>query len=122
MALECWILALAGVTINLAAAWQLLRARGETSPARLRPIGHRVRALAVIALFLGFIAPVVGVVLAFQRVGSVAVERRAIAMAEGISQAMNSALLGFALALPSLIIAIYLMQRTRAAQRQNVRS
>ena len=122
MSPERVFLVLASVAINLAAAWQLWRARNETRLAQLRSIGQRANALTAIALFLAFIAPVAGAVLAFERTAAIAVEQRAVALGASISEAMNNAFLGLALALPSLTIALHLMVRARAVQRQSARS
>jgi len=109
----------AGVTIDLVAAWHLLRGWKETSEARIRAITNRTRMLAALAFFLGFSAPVAGVAIAFKTAESVDPEQRAASLAEGISEAMNGALLGMLFAVPCLIIALFLKRRSRVIQRMS---
>jgi biopolymer transport protein ExbB/TolQ len=113
------LVVVAGASIDMIAIWHFLRGRNETSPARIRSISSRAKMLAAAALLVGLVAPVAGVAFAFNSVESVAPEQRAVALAERISEAMNDAILGTSFAVPSLIIALLLMGRSRAIQRQS---
>jgi len=112
------LVVVAGASIDIAATWHLLRGRKETSPALIRRISSRARMLAAAAVLVSFVAPVAGVAFAFNSIESVAPEQRAVALAERISESMHDGILGASFAVPSVIIALLLMGRSRAIQRQ----
>lgn len=101
-------------TLDVVAIWLLVRGVKETSAVRIRAISRRARILAALACLLCLIAPVASVALSFNAIESVAPDQRATALAEGISAAMNSAMLGAIVAVPTFIIAIVLTRRSRA--------
>jgi hypothetical protein len=84
----------------------------------VRALGNRARTLTLLALFLGFVAPVASVAVAFNAEESVALEQRAAALTDRISEAMNGAIWGLTFALPSLAVTLMLMGRARAIERE----
>ena len=113
------LVVVAGASIDIVATWHLLRGRKATSPALIRRISRSAKIFAAAAVLVSFVAPVVGVAFAFNSIESVAPEQRAVALAERISEAMQGAILGAIFAVPSLIIVLLLMGRSRAIQRQS---
>jgi len=114
MSLVSVFVVFAGAAIDLAAAGYFLRGRKETSPERIETLSRRARALAAVALLLGVVAPVVGVVLALKSIDSVDPQDRVVLFVVHISEVMNGAILGLVFAVPSLIVALLLMRRSRA--------
>jgi len=102
-----------GIAVDIVAVWQWRQGSKETSFARIRSTSHRARLLAVVIPFLCFGLPVVSVLYTFDAVDSVVQEHRAKLLAEGISGAMNTALLGAILAIPPVAVAVLLAKRTR---------
>jgi hypothetical protein len=109
----------AAAMIDLAAAWHLRQGWRETSPDRIRTISRRASTLAASSLFVSFLAPVVGVALAFRSNESFAPEERARQLAQGIADAMKSGPLALVVAVPGLLIAVLLSRRSRAVQREH---
>jgi hypothetical protein len=105
----------AGIAIDIVAVWQWRQGSKETSVARLRSTSHRARSLAVVIPFLCFALPVASVLYTFDSVDSVVQEHRAQMLAEGISAAMNTALLGAIFAIPPVAVAVLLAKRIRTA-------
>ena len=75
--------------------------------------------LAAIAIFVAFLAPVAGAILGFRMAESVEPERRAVVLAELISEAMNGAVVGMLFAVPSLAAALFMARKSRAVQRKD---
>jgi hypothetical protein len=84
----------AGAAIDIAATWQLLRGRKETSATRIHAIASHARMLVAGACLISIAIPVAAVAFAFKAIESLAPEERAGALAERISEAMNGAILG----------------------------
>jgi cytochrome bd-type quinol oxidase subunit 2 len=109
----------AGASIDLGAIWLLLRGRKATSVTEIRAITNRARILAAIACLLGLVVPVTGAAFALNTIESVAPDQRAVALTERISAAMDGGILPSIFAMPSLLIALFLMARSRTIQRQS---
>jgi hypothetical protein len=97
----------------LVAISQWLRVRTETSALRVRQVSDRARMVAALGCLFAFLAPVARVVQAFIAIEPRDIEHRATALADGISHAMNSALLGALFVAPTVIIALVLAKKSR---------
>lgn len=78
-------------------------------------IQKRTQFLATIAnvsTLLGLLGTIVGLIRSFEAVGSVSAQQRSTLLAAGISTAMNSTMLGLAVAIPCMIAFSYLMNHT----------
>jgi hypothetical protein len=106
-----FISAIAGCAIFAFSQW--LRVRGETSGLRIRRASRHARILAAIACLLAFLAPIADVVQTFPAIESLEVERRALALADAISRAMNVALASAIFVAPTVFIALALAKRSR---------
>lgn len=106
-----FISAIAVCTLIAFSHWR--RVRGETNALRIRRASGRARILAGIACLLAFLAPIATVVQTFAAIESLEVERRALALADGISGAMNVALASAIFVAPTVFIALALAKRSR---------
>jgi ABC-type Fe3+ transport system permease subunit len=97
----------------LVAIAQWLRVRTETSALRIRQVSDRARIVAALGCLFAFLALIASVVQAFIAIESLDVEHRATALANGISQAMNSASIGALFVAPTVIIALVLAKKSR---------
>lgn len=65
--------------------------------------------IANISTLLGLLGTIIGLIHSFEAVGSVSAQQRAALLAAGISTAMNSTMLGLAVAIPCMVAYSYLM-------------
>jgi biopolymer transport protein ExbB len=68
--------------------------------------------IANVATLLGLFGTIVGLIRSFEAVGSVSAQQRAALLSSGISTAMNSTMLGLAVAIPCMVAYSYLMNHT----------
>jgi biopolymer transport protein ExbB len=68
--------------------------------------------IANVSTLLGLLGTIVGLIHSFEAVGNVSAQQRAAALAAGISTAMNSTMLGLAVAIPCMMAYSYLMNHT----------
>ncbi len=68
--------------------------------------------LANVSTLFGLLGTIIGLVESFQAVGQAVAQQRAALLANGISTAMNSTMMGLAVAIPSMIAYSILMART----------
>jgi biopolymer transport protein ExbB/TolQ len=68
--------------------------------------------IANVATLLGLFGTIVGLIHSFEAVGTVSAQQRASLLAAGISTAMNSTMLGLAVAIPCMIAYSYIMNHT----------
>jgi hypothetical protein len=97
----------------LVATSQWLSVRTETSALRIRQTSNRARIVAALGCLFAFLAPVASVVHAFLAIESFDIEHRATALADGISHAMNSALIAALFVAPTVVIALILAKKSR---------
>lgn len=68
--------------------------------------------IANVATLLGLFGTIVGLIHSFEAVGSVSAQQRAALLSSGISTAMNSTMLGLAVAIPCMVAYSYLMNHS----------
>jgi biopolymer transport protein ExbB len=68
--------------------------------------------IANVSTLLGLLGTIVGLIHSFEAVGNVSAQQRAASLAAGISTAMNSTMLGLAVAIPCMLAYSYLMNHT----------
>jgi biopolymer transport protein ExbB/TolQ len=68
--------------------------------------------IANVSTLLGLLGTIVGLIRSFEAVGAVAAQQRSTLLAAGISTAMNSTMLGLAVAIPCMVAFSYLMNHT----------
>jgi biopolymer transport protein ExbB len=68
--------------------------------------------IANVSTLLGLLGTIIGLIHSFEAVGTVSAQQRASLLAAGISTAMNSTMLGLAVAIPCMVAFSYLMNHT----------
>jgi biopolymer transport protein ExbB len=68
--------------------------------------------IANVATLLGLFGTIAGLITAFEAVGAADAAQKSILLANGISTAMNATMLGLGVAIPSMILFSFLMNRT----------
>lgn len=68
--------------------------------------------IANVATLLGLFGTIAGLIAAFSAVGAAEATQKSALLAQGISTAMNATMLGLGVAIPSMVVFSYLMNRT----------
>jgi biopolymer transport protein ExbB len=68
--------------------------------------------IANVATLLGLLGTIAGLIASFQAVGTADASQKSALLANGISTAMNATMLGLAVAIPSMVLFSFLMNRT----------